>query len=424
MENKILMIAAILATSILTFNCGGKKTDKEKEDENGFIIKKENDLTKLNLKGKVKELREKEERSGIISYIKFNEAGYITEKGHKNRDFRNNGITEVMQYDENNNLTEHAVYESPYDYDIFIYDNTGNLIEKQYYRKNYQLQQAQKERFEKFRYENVGERKLNIYRNDVLYSNIEYDKYKNELVNNAYNSSGELERRFKYEYEYDNNGKIIVKKEYYPQLPPFEVEEPVKNETWFIYDENGNLVSRKIVHHLDLMENDKKDKRITTRAYEEKHEWVYDANNNILSNGTYHLQYEYDYMRNWILKRNEITYKTEATREYDYYNETSGQQTDMIISLSELNPCDGSSFILYIHGGTPFNGAQPYKIRAYNKEHNIELELYINEFNKNSDGIYSVSFVQNGGTDIKYILEVEDSKRQKKEQSFEPVYCG
>jgi len=420
----IKVIVALFATVILSA-CGGKSTT---ENEDGFVIKKENDWTKMNLKGKVKEVRERgEARNGSrnISYIKFSEYGYITEKGFFNENLGNNGIKETMTYDSENNLIEHTIYEGSCDYDVFKYDNINNLIEKQYYRKNYQKQIAQLERIEKYRYETIEKRKVNVYRNDVLYTNIEYDKYKNEIFKESYNSDGSLSRRYKNEYIYDDKGNVLRKKEYYVSLSPFTMEEPVELEYSFTYDDRGNLILRETTKHLDIMDYKEENKRITTRKYDTKQEWLYDTNNNIAYDGNNHYGYKYDLMGNWVLKTNSLTYEPLLSREYLYYENNTDQKAEMAISIDELNPCDDSEFSLFINGGVPFDNTKAlFRIKCYHKKSDTEKEIYLGDFVKKSENTYEVKVTQYGGADEEYILEVEDAKGNKKNVSFTPEYCA
>ncbi|NDV80285.1 hypothetical protein [Dysgonomonas sp. 511] len=421
-----LIIKALAAFFVTIFlpSCGGNL-----QNEDGFIINKENDWTKLNLKGKVKELRERgEARNGSrsVSYIKFNKNGYIIEKGFIYA--KNNNIKEIMKYDDNNNMMEHTIYEysgDPYNYDVLKYDSIGNLIEKQYYRKNYQKQIAQLDRIEKYCYEIIDKRKVNVYLNDVLSATIEYDKYKNEIFKEAYNSDGSLSRRYKNEYTYNDKGNILEKKEYNVSLPPFTMEEPVKFEYSFTYDERDNLIRKVTIKHLDLMGYKEENKRIATRTYETKQEWLYDTNDNIIYNGTYHYSYKYDFMGNWVLKTNALTYEPLFSREYTYYDNDTNQKAEMSISIDEVEVCDGSSFTLFINGGVPFDDAKAlFKVRCYHKKFNIEQEIYLNDFVKKSESIYEVEVTQNGGYDEEYMLEVQDANGNKKNVSFTSVFCN
>jgi hypothetical protein len=225
--------------------------------------KKENDLTKENLKGKVKELTETNfnakkvfgdlEKDGLASkyQYKYDVGGNMTERSYSNGDgaeypymssstflYDNNGNkTESSSYDEDGNIR----YNDKYKYDedgnmtaIYIYDKDGELdgIYKYKYdvggnmtEFNYISIKLELDWIYKYKYDVGGNKTECAFGggDGGVKSNLskyKYDEDGNETECATYDEDGELEYKDQYKYdEFDKKNNWIVRTKYRNDTP-------------------------------------------------------------------------------------------------------------------------------------------------------------------------------------------------------------
>ena len=167
---------------------------------------KKNDLTKENLKGKVKSIKE-------TTYEAVEKFGQI-EKGDVlyDRDFS------FTIYDKNGNKIEKNYYFSDglYSKYTYKYDKKGNTIEINNYNSNGSIHEKYT-----FKYDEKGN---NIEQNNYKYDGsflykytYKYDEKGNNIEKNNYDSNGRLDS--KYTYEYDKNNNWTQRIEYKNTIP-------------------------------------------------------------------------------------------------------------------------------------------------------------------------------------------------------------
>lgn len=239
---------------------------------------KENDWSKMGLKGKVYLLEEKN-LSFTITYF-FNKNGYIEKIVNDNEE-------------------------------IFMkYDTLANKIEEKAYSKtNKQLNQTKsisyKDNFPQFIrvFNNQGEKTWETeleYTNNKVSKEIEYD-------NNQIDSY--------YEYKYDNNGNSI-------EIKKFNAKNELKLKNTYKFDKKNNKIEFSIYDW-------KTDKILETNkyVYNDKNEIIYiykfDGNNKPISKNKYSYNYKFDLKGNWTYSAKYINKtmqkNTETHRKIEYY---------------------------------------------------------------------------------------------------------
>jgi len=287
--------------------------------------KTENDLTKANLKGKVKSVKEisyytkdkfgeaiKDEKYQQIEFY-FNEQGYITEKTERN--FKTSGYSfssykkETLKYNQQNNIVEKYIYNDvlgettsiiTYQYDenenlieekqsdengklwsrsIFKYDKNNNQIE--YERYNYFSDEELSYKYV-YKYDEKGNKtEENIYNSDgelESKSIYKYDNRGNKIEENNYSSNGKLEEKFI--YKYDNKGNKTEENKY-NSIGELEYKSIYK------YDSKGNKIEAKSYNSDDTLTYE------WTCEYDKKGNKRETQQNNYNSYGK--LQYSYFY---------------------------------------------------------------------------------------------------------------------------------
>ncbi|MFA5557000.1 MAG: hypothetical protein WCY06_00040 [Flavobacteriaceae bacterium] len=277
--------------------------------------KTENDLTKANLKGKVKSTKEtpykavekfgevtkgnvyinkfyfSDDNLDIISSIKhivYNEIGNETE----NRDYDSNGNTlkrRTFNYDEKGKRISQSVYNPKgLEYkESYKYDEKGNQIEWSWYNSDGKLKSKYPCKYdekgnliEQSRYNSYGELKWK--------HTYKYDEKGNEIEESRYDSDGELD--LKYTSKYDEKGNKIEESKYNPDgelvsKTTSKYDKKGNKIEWSIYNSDGELVSKH------------------TYEYDEKGNLTAEYNESLLF-GTHSKSYlyKYDKKNNWIEK--------------------------------------------------------------------------------------------------------------------------
>ena len=206
----------IIAFTLLfiLFACG----DVKEKINNISNEKVENGLTKYNLKGKVKEVEEKE--------YSIKKAFGETVKDELKR------INNKLEFDLKGNLTQTTMY---YDstissYYIYVYDRNGDNIEYSYYNKEGEILWNIQTNYEKKRVRSESK----SYNRDSLRSitKYEYDNNDQLIKNSVYNLDGELQSYWLYEYDKEGNMIKITHKN-----AKEDIIEMIKRQ----YDLNGNM---------------------------------------------------------------------------------------------------------------------------------------------------------------------------------------
>lgn len=287
-----------------------------------FNTTKENDLTKDNLRGKVKSYTESSyEAVELFGNIEkgeweqssrqriFDKKGLLIEENSYNPD-GSIDKRRMYKHDENGNLIEDISYnsnEEPIIKTVFIYDESGNLVEKngygyflsidgtlahqwtyKYDEKGNQIEVLNV--FEKSRWTYKYDEKGNVLEYNMHKANgslgikekSKYDKMGNKIENNVYSSDGSL--RSKYSYKYDKRGNEIEESVYHS-------DGSLKEKETYKYDEKGNVIEES---------------------------W-YNSNDILVANWKY--QYDFDKKGNWIKRISfEDGKPTDIReREYEYY---------------------------------------------------------------------------------------------------------
>jgi len=240
-----------------------------------------NDLTKENLKGKVRRVIENsydtEEKFGEViktdqygqKEFYFNEQGYFLQKKERfNYPDYFSYNTETFKYDQQENIIEkrfesnnsmfgesshkytykydkkgNKIEENRYNYKgeledkvVYKYDSSGNKIEKNNYNSKGELRSK-----ETYKYDNKGnEIEENWYNSEgeledkVVYK---YDSSANKIEESGYNSKGELEG--KVVYIYDNRGNKIEENWY-------NSEGELRSKETYKYDNKGNEIEHRV----------------------------------------------------------------------------------------------------------------------------------------------------------------------------------
>lgn len=192
-------IVTLLAISLALFSCTGKK----------------NDLQRMNLKGKVKSVRQipyravekfGEVQKGAVEPFGDNMFWLFNEQGNK---------IEENRYKSDGSLNWKSTYK---------YDDKGNQIEENSYKSNGSLDSKST-----YKYDAKGnEIEKNVYNSDGSLDwkhTYKYDAKGNEIEENWYNSDGSLSWKYTYKYTYDKHGNWIEKIEYNEDNKPFRVTE-------------------------------------------------------------------------------------------------------------------------------------------------------------------------------------------------------
>ena len=157
----------ILLCVPLMFSCGENNDEKVQKEEI------ENDLTRANIKGKVKEI--------IETTFSAKESFGEPQKG----DLR---TKDISKYNEDGNRTEETSYNADGELARKYkdqYDEDGNRTEKTFYNAD----------------------------GEIMFK-FQYDEDGNKTESTYYNSDGEINMKWKYQYEYDKLKNWIVRLEY------------------------------------------------------------------------------------------------------------------------------------------------------------------------------------------------------------------
>lgn len=313
----------ILNTIVLFFLVGC--TSKE-------IIK--NDLTKENLKGKVKSIRQ-------TPYEVIEKFGEVT-KGNVFDDFSVT-INSFMEFNEEGNVIVKKYYLPNGNFDrIYRKDNKGNKIEENRYNSNGEL-------FEKQVYV-YDERDIliedNIYRSDgkLSFKTIYKSDHKNNIVEeDVYNSKGKLKSKtinrydknrnkiemilskendedygFKSSYKFDENNYMIEEATY-------SLKDKLKYKFTYKLDKSGNVIeensydSNNELQGTSISKYDKYGNEEERQYKAIKEVDNYKGEPNGTTNRKY--KYKYDENGNWIEKIEYVNYipKKIIEREIEYY---------------------------------------------------------------------------------------------------------
>jgi hypothetical protein len=250
------------------------------------INKIKNDLTVLNLKGKVKTLYEStfnvEDKFGKIQkgdlqnkiVTSFNESGNESEKTYYKSDgslsakythkYNNDGSEIERNYYSliNNNLSWKIIYK---------YDSNGNKIKENWYDLNGNLTQ------------------MNIYKYDDKGNMIEYDNYKTD---------GSL--FYKESYKYNDKGYKI-------ETNSFDPNARLISKDTYKYNDNGNMIVDDIFYP-NYSSNQYTKNGDKIEGGSDKYTYKYDNNGNTIEQvsynddgiNTYNDKYDFDKTGNWI----------------------------------------------------------------------------------------------------------------------------
>lgn len=348
--------------------------------------KRENDLTRENLKGKVKSVKEisyyTEEKFGDPiksekynqAELYFNEQGYFTEKNKhfktetqsketfkynnqgniiEKKEFFNSSwlnstriTTYTYQYDDKENLIEEKENdenEKLKSRKVFKYDKKNNKTQYEWYGSDENL-------WEKYTYK-YDERGNQIELNEFSADNIlmrkyiyKYDEKGNQIEESKYNSDGKLEEKFI--FKYDNNNNKIEEKLY---------DSDGKLEKKVVYSYNkGNLIEEKSYNSSDLLTNewtckydDKANKReIRQNSYSSYGKllyskfYKYDERGNIIQNEEIKIhntpQYTTLLLGDNSAMDNKTIYYDIETRKVSYKYDTNNNITEEITYTSFL----------------------------------------------------------------------------------------
>ena len=179
-------------------------------------------LTKLNLKGKIKSVKETQykviEKFGETIKVKsrfftwmFNEKGNIMEEKENNFKYK---------YDEKGNLMEKDRYSSDgsfLDYKhTYTYDEKGNMIEENGYDNAYAYSKGILDYQSLHKYDEKGnliEKNRYDSRGNLNYKD-KYDKKGSKIETSYYDSEDRLAYKSNYTYKYDPQGNWIIQTEY------------------------------------------------------------------------------------------------------------------------------------------------------------------------------------------------------------------
>jgi len=279
---KDLLILLILAFGLL--GCSTDRYEKQKSNRpyNKEVLESistnqniENDLTKMNLKGKVKFLSEEQSAEGgkrTSNYL-FDDKGNIDENTVYDIDgsiwakfiysYTNTGkIKAYLVYDSNDSLVEKGFRR------VFKYDSTGNEVEQLWFDKgevvgtrihsNYDprgnkievitINLAKGQNFDKFKYDYDDENELiqsSCYHGDEQGEYLNFtNKYENDstgrmVSDSFYDSEGNFE--YKTEFSYDNKGNLS-------QVRSFSKDGSLTQtiDYRYTFDENENWITAEI----------------------------------------------------------------------------------------------------------------------------------------------------------------------------------
>ena len=236
LKGKVKSVKEISYSAIKKF---GKLTKDVKKRENN----KEYDTYKeYNIEGNII-LEQKYYSSGSMrdqnsfKYKGMLKLGFDTEfyNGDKILNFKS-----IFKYDDKRNIIEESNYydidESPVKKTTYKYDDKGNQVEMAIYSEdgNLNLKDISK-------YDNKGNKvEFNSYsgNGDLRFKSIyEYDDQGNEVEWISYNEDGKLE--FKYIYEYDDNGNQV-------KYMRYNENDKLNFIAIYKYDDNGNVVEKSL----------------------------------------------------------------------------------------------------------------------------------------------------------------------------------
>jgi len=244
----------------------------------------ENDLSKENIKGQVKEIKTSEffaiEKFGELEkglltrrqVFKYNKMGYTSE--FNDYDQAGNLVNKSLdKYDDKGRLQEfifeNIEFASLYIRQISKYDENGHKIEDNSYNLDGSLSKT------------------------IVYT---YDTRGNEIESNVHDSTGALSER--YAYKYDNSNKLI-------QQEVFSLDGKLESRQIYKYDENGNTIERDAYY-------------VISNVYE-KEVNKYDARNNLIesispSGKIIRTYVKYDKIGNWIIGTSRLEVKDSALK--------------------------------------------------------------------------------------------------------------
>lgn len=272
------------------------------EKESVSAIKKENDWTKMNLRGRVKLLREISTSAcpykSTENYFLFNEDGFLIEKGYsctiegrtvktveEERLYYNTG--ELKEIDEGSVKS--------------VFDKQGNIIRQHSYSSIYKKGCYGLEKIDIFRYVTTGKRTVDIFRNNIKIRSVEYDKYRNVIVEKEY-ENGKQKSLINITLSYNKDGSIITKTERRLDL----ISPDLCQIKSYKYDSQGNIIEK--------IEYEEGDKSLNPKL-SERYIIKYDKYGNPLDDG---ISYMYDLHGNWILRENLIS-SMNTKRIYKYF---------------------------------------------------------------------------------------------------------
>ncbi|WP_120488692.1 hypothetical protein [Bergeyella cardium] len=183
---------------------------------------KKNDLTEMNLKGKVKSIRE----TRYKAVEKFGEA--VKVKG----DISDSDIEELLFNEKGNIIEKNRFFYGLYWKYTYKYDEKGNKIEGNYFNKDGSLCWKYT-----YKYDEKGNQIEENWFNpdgslDKKYT-YKYDEKGNQVEENNFNKDGSLEDKFT--YKYDEKGNQI-------ETNWFNEDGSLERKFTYKYDEKGNLI--------------------------------------------------------------------------------------------------------------------------------------------------------------------------------------
>ena len=247
----------------------------------------ENDLSKENIIGNPKEIKEyhysakelfgeaQKEKLLHENILRFNSEGNITEF------IRNNSQSYKTYYNE---ITKQKEKTHIYDGEELVglkkykYDENGNQIEESSYSDGELVG------FKKYKYdENGNQIEESSYSNGKLVDlkKYKYDENGNQIEKSSY-SDGELDRR-SFKYKYDKNGIQIEKGSYF--------EGKLERFYKYKYDENGNKIETNKFYSDGELGYSKKNKY----SYFKNKNWIKYIEYNEQNNPTYIIEREFIY---------------------------------------------------------------------------------------------------------------------------------
>lgn len=334
--------------------------------------------------------------------------------------YRDDGSKQVIIYDDNGNITSSTDYDKDGNglqttTNTFVYDIIGNTLSRKTHVNGKLVEEYEYSYYANDQTETYLS-KTTEYNEDSTKTVSTFDENHNTLSIEEYGENGELTSKITYEYVYDENGEIVLKKSF-ENSELFE-----ETEYAYVSGNSGRTYEYKTTYyHSDSTKTvyiyDKNDKLLSEEEYDENgllvssytYEYVYDNNGNMI--------FKKQYENGKLTETSEYAYKTDGSSyTYCFKTTTYGEGLSKQITVYDENG-EIDTFVVYEEDGSfykwTYENGHPKSRTEYDADGNV-TEEYIYEYvfdDKNNP--ISAKIFENGKlyNEQKYSYRSDDPER-------------